>query len=78
MGARLGRAGGQAMMFDSWQAFLAMGGHGLYVWLAYSAAVALLVANLTGLLAERRRTRRHLQEQLGSQPEGGGNASKAP
>ena len=64
-------------MFDSWQAFLAMGGHGLYVWMAYSAAVALLITNLTGLRAERRRTRRQLQDGLRSRAEGSGDASEA-
>ncbi len=58
------------MMFEDWQAFIAMGGHGLYVWMAYSAAVALLIANLTGLDLERRRTRRRLQAQLGNRTPG--------
>lgn len=66
------------MMFDSWQAFFAMGGHGLYVWMAYSAAVALLVANLAGLRAERRRTRRQLEDQLRRRAEEGSDASQAP
>lgn len=66
------------MMFDSWQAFFAMGGHGIYVWMAYSAAAALLVANLAGLRAERRRARRQLQGQLRSGAEGGSDASEAP
>ena len=57
------------MMFDSWQAFFAMGGHGLYVWMVYSAAVALLIANLAGLRAERRRTRRQLRAQLANRME---------
>ncbi|MCY4212776.1 MAG: heme exporter protein CcmD [Gammaproteobacteria bacterium] len=66
------------MMFEDWQAFIAMGGHGLYVWMAYSVAVALLIANLTGLDRERRRTRRHLQAQLGNRTPGGLDASEAP
>lgn len=66
------------MMFEDWQAFIAMGGHGLYVWMAYSAAVALLIANLTGLGLERRRIRRHLQAQLKNRTEKGLDASEAP
>ncbi len=66
------------MMFDDWQAFIAMGGHGLYVWMAYSAAVALLIANLSGLRAERRRIRRQLHDQLRSRAEEGSDASQAP
>ena len=70
------------MMFEDWRAFIAMGGHGLYVWMAYSVAVALLVANLAGLSAERRRTRRRLQRLLQAQSNSGategGDASQAP
>ena len=62
-------------MFDSWQAFIAMGGHGLYVWMAYLAAAALLVANLAGLWAERRRVRRQLRDHLRS---GAGEGNHAP
>ena len=65
---------GRLTMFDDWQAFIAMGGHGLYVWMAYSAAVALLIANLTGLRAERRRTLRQLRAQAAE----GGDAPQAP
>ena len=32
------------MYFDSWSAFFAMGGHGVYVWLAYGATVVTLAA----------------------------------
>ena len=66
------------MMFEDWQAFIAMGGHGLYVWMVYSAAVALLIANLTGLCVERRRVRRHLLAQSKNRTEEGLDASEAP
>ncbi len=61
------------MRFDSWQAFLAMGGHGLYVWLAYATALALLIGNYIKHKADRRRTWRFLQ----SQAEARDHASKA-
>lgn len=51
------------MMFEDWQAFAAMGGHGLYVWLAYAAALLLLVVNMLKLRADRRRTLRLLGPQ---------------
>ena len=51
------------MMFDSWQAFIAMDGHGLYVWLAYLAALALLILNLALLRTDRRKTLRLLRRQ---------------
>ena len=34
-----------AMYFESFEALLAMGGHGLYVWSAYSIAIAVLFWN---------------------------------
>ena len=38
--------GGVSMSFDSFSAFLSMGGHGLYVWLAYGITAIVLLANL--------------------------------
>lgn len=34
------------MAFNSFGEFLAMGGHGLYVWLAYGVALGVLIFNL--------------------------------
>ncbi len=48
------------MSFDSVGEFLAMGGHGLYVWLAYGAAALVIAVNV---LALRRARRRFFQEQ---------------
>ena len=42
------------MQFDSWQEFFAMGGHGLYVWLAYGATLLMLVGNYLTVRAARR------------------------
>jgi len=55
------------MSFDSLGDFLAMGGHGLYVWLSYGAALIIVLYNVVSVrLAERRffqeardRERRH-------------------
>jgi len=48
--------------FNSVSEFLAMGGHGLYVWLSYGLGVAIIAANLVlpklsrnRLLAEQKR-----------------------
>ena len=46
------------MSFGSLAEFLAMGGHGLYVWLAYGATVAVFAANV---LSVRLAWRRHLR-----------------
>lgn len=50
------------MSFNSVSEFLAMGGHGLYVWLSYGLGAAIIVANLVlprlsrnRLLAEQKR-----------------------
>lgn len=37
--------------FQSWHEFLTMGGHGIYVWSAYSA---LFISFFTGVLVSRR------------------------
>ncbi|HEX7034997.1 MAG TPA: heme exporter protein CcmD [Pseudomonadales bacterium] len=43
------------MSFDSLQEFLAMGGHGLYVWLSYGAAAIIVAYNVVSVrVAERR------------------------
>lgn len=65
------------MHFDSFADFIAMGGHGLYVWLAYSIAICVLVFNIASPLltkrqffhdqARRLRRERQLAEQEGAQ-----------
>ncbi|MBL6717101.1 MAG: heme exporter protein CcmD [Pseudomonadales bacterium] len=48
------------MNFESFSAFLAMGGHGPYVWSCYGLTLAVLLFNG---LAPGRRKRRFLREQ---------------
>ncbi|MFC6669748.1 heme exporter protein CcmD [Marinobacterium aestuariivivens] len=48
------------MKFDNLADFLAMGGHGLYVWLAYGIALVILVLNVWQPL---RMTRQFFSEQ---------------
>jgi heme exporter protein D len=43
------------MNFDSFQAFLEMGGHGAYVWWSYAAGLGVLGYNLLRPLRVRRR-----------------------
>ena len=43
------------MSFDSLADFVAMGGHGLYVWLAYGSTIVVVVANVLSLRFARRR-----------------------
>jgi len=41
--------------FESFSEFLAMGGHGLYVWVAYGVAVLVFAFNLVTPMLKRRR-----------------------
>jgi heme exporter protein D len=43
------------MSFESLADFLDMGGHALYVWLAYGSALAVIVGNLWAPVRARRR-----------------------
>lgn len=43
------------MSFDSVASFIAMGGHGVYVWSAYGLGTIVLVANLCAPYITRRR-----------------------
>ncbi|MDL4860960.1 heme exporter protein CcmD [Halomonas elongata] len=49
------------MAFDSFAAFLAMGGHAAYVWPAYGATMLLLLGVVLHLRLERRRLWRDLR-----------------
>ena len=49
------RGGFGTMSFDSWSEFFAMGGHGLYVWLAYGSALIVIALNVVGVRVARRR-----------------------
>lgn len=61
MGAR---PGGCAVSFGSLGEFLAMGGHGLYVWLSYGVALVVVLANVFTLARARRRQWLELEDQL--------------
>lgn len=49
------------MAFESFNEFIAMGGHAPYVWAAWAATAALLVAIVLHARAERRQLLRKLQ-----------------
>ncbi|SDJ16407.1 heme exporter protein CcmD [Billgrantia gudaonensis] len=52
------------MAFDSFQAFLAMGGHAPYVWAAWAVTLALLVGSGLHARVEHRRTLRDLARRV--------------
>lgn len=49
------------MSFESVGEFVAMGGHGLYVWLAYGATLLVIGINVLQLRGARRRLLRELR-----------------
>lgn len=52
------------MQFESWQAFIEMGGYGFYVWLAFGVSfLALGVLVVQGMRARRQLQREFTQEQ---------------
>ena len=58
------RGGGERLKlyFDSIESFIAMGGHGPYVWAAYGITVGVMLALVWTPVARRRR---FIREQLG-------------
>lgn len=52
------------MSFGSLAEFLAMGGHGLYVWLSYGATLLVVVLNAAWVLVSRRRAFREAADRL--------------
>lgn len=50
------------MNWDSWQAFVHMGGYGLYVWGAYGVTAAVMVAELLMVRARQRRAAEAVHE----------------
>ena len=50
-----GRVWSDVVSFDSFPEFLAMGGHGLYVWLSYGATLIVVLANVVSVRMSRQR-----------------------
>lgn len=50
------------MSFDSVHDFLAMGGHGLYVWLSYGAGLIIVGYNVVSVRLARRRFFQHARD----------------
>ena len=55
------------MYFESISDFIAMGGHGFYVWLAYGVSAAVIVGYLVSLRLMRRRVLEDLSWQADSE-----------
>ncbi len=50
------------MNFDSFAEFIAMGGHGFYVWFSYGASLLVVIANVVVVLRSRLRYIRELTD----------------
>ncbi len=50
--------------FDSFSDFIAMGGHGLYVWLSYAIAVVVIVINIVGPVLQKKKVFSDLARRL--------------
>jgi heme exporter protein D len=67
MGTRPG-AGAHTVSFESFQAFLDMGGHGTYVWWSYGIGLGVLGYNLFRPLRARRRVLHTLRRSAAQPP----------
>ncbi|EAR60547.1 heme exporter protein CcmD [Neptuniibacter caesariensis] len=52
------------MSFESFSDFLAMGGHGKYVWMSYAIALAVIVFNIVGPLLQKKKVISDLARRL--------------
>lgn len=52
------------MSFDSFSDFIAMGGHGVYVWLSYAIAVVVIVINIVGPVLQKKKVFSDLARRL--------------
>ncbi|MBB3330688.1 heme exporter protein D [Halomonas campaniensis] len=64
------------MAFESFNEFIAMGGHAPYVWAAWGVTGALLVAIVLHARAERRQLLRNLQRRVRREERLGANQSE--
>jgi len=52
------------MRFDSWQAFIDMGGYGYFVWLSYGSGLLLLIALIAMSLNGHKQTKRNIAQKI--------------
>lgn len=52
------------MSFDSFSEFLAMGGHGKYVWMSYAIALMVVVINIVNPVLEKKKVIADLARRL--------------
>lgn len=52
------------MSFESFSDFVAMGGHGTYVWLSYAIALVVIVINVVGPMMQKKKVFADLKRRL--------------
>ena len=52
------------MSFDNFSDFIAMGGHGFYVWLSYAIALVVIVVNVVGPIMQKKKVVADLKRRL--------------
>ncbi|WP_415897503.1 heme exporter protein CcmD [Neptuniibacter sp. QD57_21] len=52
------------MSFESFSDFIAMGGHGLYVWLSYAIALFVIVINIVNPALQKKKVISNLARRL--------------
>ena len=52
------------MSFDSFSEFIAMGGHGKYVWLSYAIALVVIVINIVNPVLQKKKVISDLARRL--------------
>lgn len=65
------------MSFSSFGEFLGMGGHALYVWLSYGAAMAVLLYNVLAARSQQRRALQDVRDRMRREAGGAGGTAAA-
>ena len=52
------------MKFDSWQAFVDMGGYGFFVWLSYGATFLLVLGLIVTSLMRHKQVKQNIKKKL--------------
>ena len=68
------------MQFESFAEFIAMGGHGFYVWLAYAVALLALVGMTVSVITKQRKVLAELRwaATVQAEPDSGQEESSEP
>lgn len=66
------------MQFDSFQALIVMGGHGIYVWFSYGAFILVVLALILATMIQRRQVIAHHRRLMRSEAKRQDSGERAP